>query len=543
MAQGDGVGDGPEGAETREAGTDGAESGRAGAGEATAGGGLEGAADSRLTDLLRSPAPTAYPALQELRRRHHPAVLAYARLCAAGESAARRLAAETFTTAARETARGVDPAVPLRHRLLLLTARLATAWAQDERSAGVDPGLLLVLNASGLPDGPTPPLLPAFRSLPSRTQGLIWYGVLEREPQERTAAFLGLSGTDVAYGTPQALQALSQACLRRRLAASDDPRCADFRRLIEEAVRPDGPRRSADLDAHMARCPHCTAAFEDLRALRDTPRQTLAEGLLPWRGTAYLRAHEPPATHEVPSVRATWPPARRLLLASAALGVALTPLLVFLLTPDGPAGQEPTAATPTPPPVTVTATVSTSPSASPTPPSSPSASSNPPAPSRTSASASVSAPGPTPTPTAHPQAPAPEPPGTAFAQVVNLATGRCLDIRDGDLEQGNDVVTARCSGSPTQRWRVDTRLGVLRSAADDSFCLDSRGATDRGVGIWTCDSVYGDNGDNLRFTVAVDGTIRPDIAPDTAVTPDGRYGVSLEPLDGDPDQQWRAGAA
>ncbi|WP_308433447.1 RICIN domain-containing protein [Streptomyces alanosinicus] len=124
---------------------------------------------------------------------------------------------------------------------------------------------------------------------------------------------------------------------------------------------------------------------------------------------------------------------------------------------------------------------------------------------------------------------------------MNLSTGRCLDIRDGDLEQGNDVVTAPCSGSATQRWRFDTYLGVLRSAADDDFCLDSRGATDRGVGIWTCDSVHSDNGDNLRFSVGPDGTIRPDIAIETAVTPDGRHGVALRPLDGERDQRWRAG--
>ncbi|EST26457.1 hypothetical protein M878_27235, partial [Streptomyces roseochromogenus subsp. oscitans DS 12.976] len=296
------------------------------------------------------------------------AVLAYARLCAASESAARRLAAEVVTTAARESARGVDPAVPLRHRLLLLTARLAAAWARDERVAGLDPALLLVLNTSGLLDGPTPPLLAAFRSLPSRTQGLIWYGVLEEEPQERIATLLGLSRTDVAYGTPQALKALAQACLRAGLAASDDPRCADFRRLIEEAVRPEGPRHSADLDAHMARCPHCTAAFDELRALRDTPRQTLAEGLLPWSGTAYIRADEPrPPAPDPTAVGMTWPPRSRILLASAALGVALTPLLVFLLAPAHTDESQPTAATPTPPPVTVTATVSVTPSQSPSP--------------------------------------------------------------------------------------------------------------------------------------------------------------------------------
>ncbi|MEV6115825.1 ricin-type beta-trefoil lectin domain protein [Streptomyces sp. NPDC052109] len=511
-----------------EAGTDGTE----------AGGEPADAPDARLTELLRSPTVTAYPALQELRRRHHPAVLAYARLCAASESAARRLAAEAFTTAARETARGVDPSVPLRHRLLLLTARPAADWARDERSAGLDPGLLLVLNASGLADGPTPPLLPAFRSLSSRDQGLIWYDVVEQEPQERTAALLGLSRADVAHGTPQALKALAQACLRSRLAASDDPRCTDFRRLIEEAVRPDGPRYSADLDAHMARCPHCTAAFEDLRALRDAPRQTLAEGLLPWSGTAYIRAEEPPAAPAAPAARAAaWPPRRRVLLASAALGVALTPLLVFLLTPAHSDDQQPTAATPTPPPVTVTATVSVTPSPSPSPTTSPSKTpSATPSPSRPTAQPSPS-PKPTPAPT-----PPFTPPGASFAQVVNLATGRCLDIRDGDLSEGNDVITAPCSSSDTQRWRFDTYLGVLRSGADDHFCLDSRGATDRGVGIWECDAVYGGNGDNLRFTVDPDGTIRPNIAIETAVTPDGRHDVVFQPLDGSGEQRWRAGA-
>ncbi|MFG2356559.1 ricin-type beta-trefoil lectin domain protein [Streptomyces sp. NPDC048521] len=504
---------------------------------AEAGGGQDDAPEARLTALLRSPTPTAYPALQELRRRHHPAVLAYARLCAASESAARRLAAEAFTTAARETARGVEPALPVRHRLLLLTVQSAVGWALDERSAGVDPGLLLVLNTAGLPDGPTPPLLPAFQSLPSRTQGLLWYGVLEEEPQERTAAFLGLSRADVAYGTPQALKALAQACLRHRLAASDDPRCADFRRLIEGAVRPDGPRHSADLDAHMVRCPHCTAAFEDLRALRDAPRQTLAEGLLPWSGTAYIRAEEPPATAVPLSGQPSWPPRRRVLLASAALSVALAPLLVFLLSPADRSGRQRTAATPSPPPVTVTATVSVTPSAS----ASPSHSATSRAPSPTPTSHRPTTPPPhrdTPRPT-----PPPSPPGASSAQVVNLATGRCLDIRDGDLDQGNDVVTAPCSSSPTQRWRVDPSLGVLRSAADDDFCLDSRGSVDRGVGIWSCDSVYGRNGDNLRFTVDPDGTIRPAIAIETAATPDGGDGVVLEPSNGEPTQRWRAGAA
>lgn len=83
------------------------------------------ASDARLTALLRADSPSAYQALRELRERHHPAVLAYARLCAASESSARELATQAFTVATRETARGIEPTVPWRHRLLLLTARVA----------------------------------------------------------------------------------------------------------------------------------------------------------------------------------------------------------------------------------------------------------------------------------------------------------------------------------------------------------------------------------------------------------------------------------
>jgi hypothetical protein len=499
----------------------------------------DGASDARLTELLRADTATAYAALLELRARHQPSVLAYARLCTAGESAARQLAAQTFTLAARETARGVDPGVPWRHRLLLLTARSAAAWAGDDRAAGLDPSVLLLLNTAG-PGGPVPPLLAAFESLPARTQGLVWYRLVEAEPEHRTAEHLGLTREDVVYGTEGALQSLARAGLRLRLAASDDPHCADFGRLIEESVRPDNPRVSTDLHAHMARCPHCTAAHEELCALRDTPRAALAEGLLPWGGTAYVgseRGTDAPAAGRRAMSRApsgTWPGPRRLVLASAALGVALAPLLVFLVAQgdDSSSGApaSPSApgagALPGPPQVTVTATVSSSPSPS------LSATTRPPSPSPSRS-------------TAPPRKASPPPfraPSGAYAQVVNVSTARCLDV-SGDFEEGTDVVTAPCTAASSQRWRVDSARGVLQSYADPDFCLDSRGDVDKGLGIWSCDSVEGHNGDNLRFTVDPDGVIRPAIAIATGVTPGGGNGVSLEPLTGGAEQRWRAGAS
>ncbi|MFJ9537274.1 RICIN domain-containing protein [Streptomyces sp. NPDC101225] len=498
----------------------------------TGGGVHAGASDARLTELLRTSTPTVYPALQELRSRHQPAVLDYARLCAASESAARQLAAQAFTLAARQTARGTGGLVPLRLQLLLLTGKVAASWAADERAAGLDPGLLLVLSASG-PEGPVPPMLTAFQALSSRAQGLVWYGIVDRETPERTAVLLGLTPVDVAYETATALQSMGQLCLRSRLSASDDPRCGNFGRLIEESVRPDSPRDSADLHAHMAHCPHCTAAYEELSALRDRPRTALAEGLLPWAGTAYVTS-DAPRPHALADT-ANWPPSRRFLLVALALGVALTPLLVFLLTrsdaPSAPSRQSVGAVrTPTSAPqVTVTATVSPSPS--------PSVSRTHKSPSPTHRSSSrppSTSPRPSPSPTHAPN-------GTP-AQVVNVATGFCLDIRDDDLENGTDVVTAPCSGSRTQRWRVDTSRGVVQSSADPGFCLDSRGDVARGVGIWDCDSVNGDHGQNLRFTVDDDGVIRPAIAIETAVTPYDGDGVVLRPLDGGAAQRWRAGA-
>ncbi|MGY1498322.1 ricin-type beta-trefoil lectin domain protein [Streptomyces sp. QTS52] len=518
-----------------------------------------GTSDAHLTELLRTNSPTAYLALQELRARHRASVLAYARLCTTSDSTAGQLAAQAFTAAARDTARGTEPSVPWRHQLLLLTADLAATWATDERAAGLDPSLLLVLNtlgpthtgsarsaAGGVGLIPPPPMLGPFQSLPSRIQGLIWYGIVEREPEDRTAALLGLTREDVTHETDSALQVLAQACLRFRLAVSDDPRCQDFRRLIEESVRPVNPRHSTDLNSHMVICPHCSVAYEELSALRDNPRTALGEGLLPWSGLSYARDAPTVTRANTPQPEGSWPwtPARpsrrRFVLASAVLGVTLVPLLIVLLSrgggspdPQGAAGTLPVTAVPSVPGTTF--------------PSSPAAADSP-SPPPTSRPPTTPTPSPTPTPEPTPT-PTPTPafraPGASFAQVVNVASGRCLDIRGGVLEKGTDVVTAPCSASAaTQRWQVDAGSALLRSSADSDLCLDSRGDVDKGVGIWECASAGDDeNGDNLRFTVDDDGVIRPAIAIATALTPAGDGGLTLEPLTGGSEQRWRAGAS
>ncbi|MCW7943324.1 ricin-type beta-trefoil lectin domain protein [Streptomyces hygroscopicus] len=496
--------------------------------------------DARLTELLRSDTPIAYPALRELRVRHRPAVLAYARLCTVDDTAARQLTAQAFALAARDTARGSDPRGPWRHQLLLLAGRVTASWATDERAPRLDAALLAHLRAAA-PGASAPPMLAAFQALPVRVQGLIWYGVVEQEPSERTAGLLGLSPQDVAYGIEPAFGALRQSLLRTRLAASGNPRCQDFRRLIEESVRPGTPRHSADLHAHMAHCVHCATAYEELSQLRDTPRTALAEGLLPWGGTAYAMAEADEQSTGSAARLPGWWPSRRFVLAATAVGVALAPLLVYLLASDGSGSARAASDVITPPPppaVTVTATVSLTPSPTPTP--SPSPTTRSPSPTPTPTPSGTTRP---PSPKPQPKPPAPHPPNGTYAQVVNVASGLCLDIRDGVMDDGTDVITAPCTSSGTQRWRVDASSEVLQSYADPDYCLDSRGSTYRGVGIWTCSSVDGSNGQNLRFTVDSRGVIRPEIAPDHAVTPYGGDTVFLIPDQGGDAQRWRAGAS
>lgn len=280
----------------------------------------------------------------------------------------------------------------------------------------------------------------------------------------------------------------------------------------------------------MVHCVHCTGAYEELTALRDAPRATLAEGLLPWAGSSYVRRNRAEAAANPLGAAPSWSPSRRVMLASAALGGALVPLLFLLLRPGDtprPRAAGTVAVPSTPTEVTVTATVPVT--QSPTPPKS-----HPPKRSSKPTSSADPTPTPSPSPIIH------APNGT-YAHVVNVATGRCLDIRDGDLTEGTDVITAPCTSSATQLWRVDAARGVVQSSADSDLCLDSRGSVEKGVGVWECESVNGGHGDNLRFTVDSDGVIRPAIAIETGVTPEGAEGVSLVPLSGGAEQRWRAG--
>ncbi|WEH20346.1 ricin-type beta-trefoil lectin domain protein [Streptomyces sp. VNUA24] len=241
--------------------------------------------------------------------------------------------------------------------------------------------------------------------------------------------------------------------------------------------------------------------------------------------------------------RAKWSRSRRIALTSVALGVALAPLLAFLVfsgsvgssSSDDAAGS---GGTPSVPP-----SESTNPGVppSPTPSPTPSETAGPSKPPRKEKPTRSPSPRPSDTGSPTPSSPYGGPLSGAYTQVVNVASGLCLDIR-GPLAKGTDVVTATCSSRATQRWRLDSGRSVLQSFADPDLCLDSRGSIDDGVGVWECDSLDGENGDNLRFEVDSRGAIRPAIAGRFAVTPDALGSVGFALASGREGQRWKAGA-
>ncbi|GAA1691378.1 ricin-type beta-trefoil lectin domain protein [Streptomyces yatensis] len=564
--------------------------------------------DAELTERIRSGAPTALPATQQLRERHLPAVLSYARLCARTRADADQLADLSFGLAAQETCRGIDPWGPWRHHLLLLVQRVAATWAEGNRAERLDPPFAEWLGRSGITaDGEAgrrrpqerSAILGGFLSLSARTRDVLWYSVVDEDPDTAVATFAGLAPHTVPTLRETARDALREAWLRTHLERGGEQTCQGFRGLIEAAVRPDNPRRCDDLDRHLSACPSCAGVYGDLIRLDEDPRTVIADGLLGWGGAAYVtagpvdglpsvgsatpshagpRQPDPPLAPAPPTPhppaetagdamaagvaggagiapnaanapmdggsagrwrRPAWtgsrPPATTALIAVAAVAAVAATVAVLV---SGGDDMTPAGGTNTPPPVSATATPSAQPTTEPPAPTkrpqrppNPGGMTEPPTTAPT-----------TPPPSTAPPSGAPIPGGT-YTLVINADSGLCLDIRDQRLEKRTDAVLAPCAGTDTQRWRLDSE-GLLHTEADPDFCLDSRGDTDRGVGIWPCSSADGDNGENLRFAVDRQGLIRPHIAPDFAITPDDDEAdsqVELRSAEDRNDQRWNAG--
>ncbi|MEV6580447.1 RICIN domain-containing protein [Streptomyces sp. NPDC051582] len=489
--------------------------------------------EQQLCDAIRTADPIASSAETELRRRHGPRIAAFGRAVGNDPLHARDAADRAMDRYFAMLASAAD-APDRPPRLELLT--LVSSSAADGTRAPVPQGPVLQDQAlrSFVRRG--------FNTLPFRTQVILWHSVVEQESDHQVATITGDRPDGMPDQSLRALSACRDAFLRVHLQARPTPHCPAYARMLDAAAGRADVRENPDLTRHVDGCPGCAAALRGLVALCDTPGPWLAESLLGPAGPLHLFSGARtngdgedtlplPAAHAArarPKRAAAGRRAAGLLRKPAgrvSLGVAtiliMTTALAVVVHPAGRPQMPDTAAGDPPPPPVVAGggTVSPAPSGS---RARPSASASPPSSRSPSPSATGASPGATSSPTPTTEAATVDPlrpfQASAYVPAVNAATGLCLDIRGGAFSNGVDVITARCrDGAAAQQWRLDDK-GLLHNAANPGYCMDARGSTRDGVGIWSCSASGRTDGDNLMFSTDATGRIRPRVAPGYAVT-------------------------
>ncbi|MFI5640101.1 ricin-type beta-trefoil lectin domain protein [Streptomyces goshikiensis] len=510
--------------------------------------------EQQLCEAIRTADPIATFAEAELRRRHGPRIATFGGALS-GDPLSAREAADRAMDRYFGTLASAAEAVDRPPRLELLTLVSSSAPSAPGRAEQAGRGQPAGNPARGAsqrsgdaPHGTPDQVLQSFvrqgfATLPFRTQVILWHSVVEQEPDHHVATITGDRPEGVADLTLRALSACRDAFLRVHLQARPTPHCPAYARMLDAAAGRTDVRGNPDLTRHVDGCPGCGAALRGLVALFDTPGPWLAESLLGPSGLLCLSPEfrtsgDGDDTLPLPTAAGARPkpaavgrgaagflrrPAGRVTLGAATVLIVTTALTVVIHPAGGPQVPDTAEGDPPRPPVTAAGSA-----AAPAPSKSrarPSASASAHSSRSPSPSAEGSSPGATSTPTATTETAAADPPrpfrAAGYVQAVNSVTGLCLDVRGGTFSNGVDVITARCrGGAPAQQWRLDDK-GLLHNAANPGYCMDARGNTRDGVGIWSCSASGGDEGGNLVFSTDATGRIKPRIAPGYAVTSGG----------------------
>lgn len=88
-----------------------------------------------------------------------------------------------------------------------------------------------------------------------------------------------------------------------------------------------------------------------------------------------------------------------------------------------------------------------------------------------------------------PSPPPPLPPTYNPNAIVHSASGKCMDVQDGDVSNGKALIASHCGGQQSQGWWFDDNAMVLTHASNNGMCVDvpngdlSAGNT---LQIWDC---------------------------------------------------------
>ncbi|MBQ0826279.1 RICIN domain-containing protein [Streptomyces tagetis] len=489
---------------------------------------LPGESDEFLAALLRDgPESEAARAAALLMARHWQPAHDYAAVCLATSGRVTAMVTAAAWHGVLDTLARDETATALRPRLLVAVRDTVRQWAADDRTTAVLPQVLKPAGGRGMRAATT--LTPdnrllaarAFAALPGAARTLLWHTEVEGEPLGVPAQLLGTDADTAAATLEQAREKFREACVQAHLHHAPTRDCRYHNRLLDVSIRRGGTLLP-EVREHLAECPHCRHAADQLGHFDGRLGTLIAESVLGWGARRYLdsrpgrtgqstakgggrsRGRRAGLLARVPlplSRVASGPRSVRSALrgvGAASAGVLAIVLVVTVWSYDGGAA-DPAAST-----------------------------------SAVGGSGTTSA------------TSRPKPPGAAKlpaaadrSRLRNVAAGLCLDLR-GEPEAGAGARLAPCSEAWTQQWTYEED-GLLRSVADPGLCLDSK--ADAGVVILgACVEPGGERGDDVRYDVSAQGEFVPRRRSGLALAasaPTAEADVVVGVRDGGDGQLWR----
>ncbi|WP_314172403.1 LamG domain-containing protein [Streptomyces winkii] len=252
--------------------------------------------DAELLRLVREMGETSSAALDELERRHFPAVRAFASAGTVSETAAGELAYPSWEEALRQYEDG-SAGGAVRPHALASVLRTASGWAGESQRSALKPELATWIGTNGPlalqdADAPAPGSLPgslvarAFAGLADRSQVVLWHQTVERDDSALTGRLAGAGPDEVSALTGRARRELHNSYVQILQSGMRDE-CRRFHRMVLAYADEKSSNIAAELAPHLESCARCSQAVTDLGSVRDDCGALLARALLPWGGPEY----------------------------------------------------------------------------------------------------------------------------------------------------------------------------------------------------------------------------------------------------------------
>lgn len=251
--------------------------------------------DAELLRLAREGGEKSFAALDELERRHFPAVRAFAAAGTVSRPAAGELARQSWEKALRQQEDG-SASGAVRPYALASVLRTASDWAREGQQRALAPELSTWIERTSGPvalrEAAAPQSRPgslvarAFAGLTDRSQAILWHQTVERDDSALTGQLVGAGPAEVSSLTGRARWELHDSYVRILQDEMQDE-CRRFHRMALAYAKERSVGIAAELAPHLERCALCSRSVADLGRVQHDCGALLAQSLLPWGGPEY----------------------------------------------------------------------------------------------------------------------------------------------------------------------------------------------------------------------------------------------------------------